>query len=71
MTKIFSNKTQDGSYIHNCIIKRRLDDIADALFAVAPDDSKMIVKIYGYAIIPREEYESLSKLTSYYRDGIR
>jgi hypothetical protein len=50
------NKTKDGSYIHNCFIKRRLDDISDALFTIADDGSKMITKLYGYAIVPKEEY---------------
>ncbi len=53
------NKTQDCSYIHNCLIKRRLDDISDALFTIADDGSKMITKLYGYAIVPKEEYENL------------
>jgi len=55
------NKTEDGSYVHNCIIKRRLDDISDALFTIVDDGSKMITKLYGYAIIHPEEYEHLTE----------
>ncbi len=59
MCNVFTNKTKDGSYVHNCIIKRRLDDVSDCLFEVIPDGSKMITKLNGYAIVPREEYEHL------------
>ena len=53
------NKTKDGSYIHNCFIKRRLDDVSGALFEIPPDGSKMITKLDGYSIIPIEEYKRL------------
>ena len=56
--------TLDGSYVHDCIIKRRLDDTSDALFFVPEGEAKMITKLRGYAIIPREEYESLSQLSA-------
>lgn len=41
------------------LCKKRSDDISDALFAIPPDGSKMITKLDGYAIVPREEYERL------------
>ena len=59
MCDITRNKTEDSSYVHNCIIKKRADDISDALFVIPPDGSKMITKLDGYAIVLREEYERL------------
>lgn len=57
-------ETFDGSYVHDCIIKRKSDDTSDVLFYVPEDGSKMVTKLRGYAIIPREEYESLSQLSA-------
>ena len=79
MTKVIKTTTDDGSYIHNCLIKPRQDkqndpcvikgcsgtiiegsiSYADAMFTVPADESRIIVKLDGYAIIPIEEYEEL------------
>jgi len=59
MCKIAANKTTDGSYVHNCLIERRLDDVSDCLFFIVPDGSSMITKLDRYAIIPIEEYNRL------------
>lgn len=56
-------ETLDGSYVHDCLIKRRSDDTSDVLFFVPSDGSRMVTKLRGYAIVPREEYESLLKLS--------
>lgn len=57
--------TIDGSYLHNCLIMRRIDDISDALFYIPADGLKMITKLDGYAIIPLGDYEKLISLTPY------
>jgi len=59
---VIKSETQDGSYVKNCIIKLRIDEKATALFSSDKDASKIITKLDGYAIVPREEYESLIRL---------
>ena len=53
---------RDGSYVRNCIIQRRIDDSSDSLFSIAHDGSRMVTKLDGYAIVPREFYENAIEL---------
>ena len=53
---------RDGSYIRNCIVQRRIDDLTDRLFSIAHDGSKMVTMLDGYAIVPREFYENAIEL---------
>lgn len=57
-------KTNDGSYIHNCIITLRQtpfseEPLPDALFEIPPGGEKMITRLDGYTVVPREMYEDL------------
>jgi len=66
---VMKTQTDDGSYIHNCLLKLRQQPWPDAvkswppralfLIAVVCGQERMITRLEGYAIIPREEYESL------------
>ena len=51
----------DQSYVINCIIKPRCCDKGKKLFSVDWNASRFIVKLDGYAIIPKEEYELLKR----------
>ena len=44
-------ETLDGSYVHDCFIKRRSDDTSDVLFFVPADGSRMVTKLRGYATV--------------------
>jgi hypothetical protein len=58
-------KCEDGSFVHNCIITMRdtpfsyEEPLPDALFNIVPGGGKMITKLDGYAIVPKEKYEAM------------
>jgi len=62
-------ETADGSYIHNCYIKQRGQAWPGAIKEFPPDliidvtDERIFIKLEGYAIVPREEYEQLVRDT--------
>jgi hypothetical protein len=47
-------------YLRNCLIKRREDDTV-SLFEFTPE-GRILVRLDGYAIVPKEEYEGLASL---------
>lgn len=52
------NKSANGSYLHNCYVKRRDSDPAPSLFT-SDDGTDIFCSLNGYAIIPMEEYAVL------------
>lgn len=54
-------KPKTGSFVFNCLIKRREYDDS-ILFEELGDN--IIVRLDNYAIVPREEYESLLQLSA-------
>lgn len=50
-------KLKDGSFILNCILRRRVNDNSDYLFRQS--NESVSVFLNGYAIIPIEEYFEL------------
>uniref|UniRef100_A0A6M3LFX9 Uncharacterized protein n=1 Tax=viral metagenome TaxID=1070528 RepID=A0A6M3LFX9_9ZZZZ len=54
---IIYEKTKSGSYLHNCYVKRRVDDLSTTLFS--NDDKVVNFCLNGYAIVPLEEVRAL------------
>lgn len=52
-------KLKDGSYIHNCFIKRRENEKSSILFYQDGDES-ISAFLNGYAVIPLDEYFRLT-----------
>lgn len=57
-------KCKDGSYMHNCLVIRRDDDLSEQLFKVT--ESTISTFLNGYAIIPIGVYASLIEMASSY-----
>ena len=51
-------KHKDGSYVHNCYIERRIDDMSKYMFYQS-NDEYISAFLNGYAIIPLEKYYKL------------
>ena len=54
MAELKYKKCKDGSFVHNCFIKRRKDEPNALLFCQT--DYSITVLLNGYAVVPLEEY---------------
>ena len=53
-------KSENGSFIHNCLIARRKEEPEATLFEQLNKSGDMLASLNGYAIIPLEEYAKLT-----------
>ena len=56
-------KQKNGTYLYNCILRRRKNDPASWLLKINRKKGEMLIALNGYAIIPLEDYMKFKGIT--------